>query len=228
MCSEKTCKCAHSEILCECARNHRGGKRSVHYEQTERFDKAEEQLNKAPKTVDEIINLTNSFLQSNGLKPVDNPKFTSFSVGNGRQGYRTVVGINDGELENKINDHFGLVENPLNDSKHVIWMKFAKNGQLGVVAASNDYNFDIPPSSDVYDETTNGKPKCKCNKWTKWKYTTSGIILHKLNLEWDESFLLIFPLHGIENIQRRNLIEKGIGNFLLKNDVPIIDFYSHK
>lgn len=216
MCSEKTCKCA---------RNHRGGKRSVHYEQTERFDKAEEQLNKAPKTVDEIINLTNSFLQSNGLKSVDNPKFTNFSVGNGKQGYRTVVGINDGELENKINDHFGLVENPLNDSKHVIWMKFAKNGQLGVVAAGNDYNFDIPPSSDVYNETNDGKQKCKCNKW---KYATSGIILHKLNLEWDESFLLIFPLHGIENIQRRNLIEKGIGNFLLKNDVPIIDFYSHK
>lgn len=222
MCSEKTCKCAHSEILCECARNHRGGKRSVHYEQTERFDKAEEQLNKAPKTVDEIINLTNSFLQSNGLKPVDNPKFTSFSVDNSD---KTVVGKNNDKLEDKINDHFGLVKNPLNKPSHVIWMKFAKNGQLGVVAASNDYNFDIPPSSDVYDETTNGKPKCKCNKW---KYTTSGIILHKLNLEWDESFLLIFPLHGIENIQRRNLIEKGIGNFLLKNDVPIIDFYSHK
>ena len=225
MCSEKTCKCAHSEILCECATYHGGGRRSVHYGRTERFDKAEEQLNKAPKTVDEIINLTNSFLQSNGLKPVDNPKFTSFSVDNSD---KTVVGKNNDKLEDKINDHFGLVKNPLNKPSHVIWMKFAKNGQLGVVAASNDYNFDIPPSSDVYDETTNGKPKCKCNKWTKWKYTTSGIILHKLNLEWDESFLLIFPLHGIENIQRRNLIEKGIGNFLLKNDVPIIDFYSHK
>lgn len=223
MCSEKPCKCAHSEILCECATYHGGGRRSVHYGRTERFDKAEEQLNKAPKTVDEIINLTNSFLQSNGLKPVDNPKFTSFSVGNGRQGYRTVVGINGGELENKINDHFGLVENPLNDSKHVIWMKFAKNGQLGVVAAGNDYNFDIPPSSDVYNETTNGKRKCKCNKW---KYATSGIILHKLNLEWDESFLLIFPLQGIEDSQRKD-IEEGVGNFLIENDVPIIDFYSH-
>lgn len=225
MCSEKTCKCAHSEILCECARLHNGGKFSVHYEQTKRFDKAEEQLNKAPKTVDEIINLTNSFLQGNGLKPVDNPKFTSFSVDNSD---KTVVGKNNDKLEDKINDHFGLVKNPLNKPSHVIWMKFAKNGQLGVVAASNDYNFDIPPSSDVYDETTNGKPKCKCNKWTKWKYTTSGIILHKLNLEWDESFLLIFPLHGIENIQRRNLIETGVGNFLIENDVPIIDFYSHK
>ena len=221
MCSEKPCKCAHSEILCECATYHGGGRRSVHYGRTERFDKAEEQLNKAPKTVDEIINLTNSFLQSNGLKPVDNPKFTSFSVDNSD---KTVVGKNNDKLEDKINDNFGLVKNPLNKPSHVIWMKFAKNGQLGVVAASNDYNFDIPPSSDVYDETTNGKPKCKCNKW---KYTTSGIILHKLNLEWDESFLLIFPLHGIENIQRRNLIEKGVGNFLIENDVPIVDFYSH-
>ena len=213
MCSEKPCKCAQPSGR---------GRLSVHCGRTKRFDKAEEQLKKAPKTVDEIINLTNSFLQSNGLKPVDNPKFTSFSVGNVRYGYRTVVGINDGKLENKINDHFGLVENPLNDSKHVIWMKFAKNGQLGVVAASNDYNFDIPPSSDVYDETTNGKPKSNSNGW---KYTTSGIILHKLNLEWDESFLLIFPLQGIEDSQRKD-IEKGVGNFLIENDVPIIDFYS--
>ena len=212
MCSEKTCKCA---------RNHRGGKRSVHYEQTERFDKAEEQLNKAPKTVDEIINLTNSFLQSNGLKPVDNPKFTSFSVDNSD---KTVVGKNNDKLEDKINDHFGLVKNPLNKPSHVIWMKFAKNGQLGVVAAGNDYNFDIPPSSDVYNETNNGKRKCKCNKW---KYATSGIILHKLNLEWDESFLLIFPLQDIEDSWLKD-IETGMGNFLIENDVPIIDFYSHK
>ena len=112
----------------------------------------------------------------------------------------------------------------MNNSKHVIWMKFAKNGQLGVVAASNDYNFDIPPSSDVYDETTNGKPKCECNGW---KYTTSGIILHKLNLEWDESFLLIFPLQGIEDSWLKD-IETGMGNFLIENDVPIIDFYSHR
>ena len=111
----------------------------------------------------------------------------------------------------------------MNKPKHVIWMKFAKNGQLGVVAASNDYNFDIPPSSEVYDETTDGKPKSNSNGW---KYTTSGIILHKLNLEWDESFLLIFPLQGIEDSQRKD-IEEGVGNFLIENDVPIIDFYSH-
>ena len=220
MSSKETCKCVHSEILCECAHYHGGGKLSVHYGKTDRFIKAEEQLKKAPKTVDEIINLTNSFLQSNGLKPVDNPKYTSFSVKDDKDGYKTLVEIND----DKFKDQFGLRDKPLNDSKHVIWMKFAKNGQLGVVAASNDYNFDIPPSSDVYDETTNGKPKCKCNGW---KYTTSGIILHKLNLEWDKSFLLIFPLQGIEDSMRRT-IEKGIGNFLIENDVPIIDFYSHK
>lgn len=182
----------------------------------QRIIKAKEQLKKSPKTIDEIINLTNSFLQSNGLKTVDNPKFINFSVDNDDK----TVKIN----KKKFKDQFGLVENPLNDPKHVIWMKFTKNGQLGVVAASNDYNFDIPPSSDVYNETTDGKLKSNSNRW---KYTTSGIILHKLNLEWDESFLLIFPLHGIENIQRRNLIETGVGNFLIENDVPIIDFYSH-
>lgn len=204
-----------SEELCKCTQPSRRGRLSVHCGRTKRFDKAEEQLKKAPKTVDEIINLTNSFLHNIGLKTVDNPKFTNFSVDNDDK----TVKIND----KKFNDQFGLVENPLNDPKHVIWMKFAKNGQLGVVAASNDYNFDIPPSSDVYDETNNGKRKCKCNKW---KYATSGIILHKLNLEWDESFLLIFPLQGIEDSQRKD-IEEGVGNFLIENDVPIIDFYSH-
>lgn len=200
------------------------GNISVHSEILEgteypRIIKAKEQLNKAPKTVDEIINLTNSFLYNIGLKTVDNPKFTSFSVENGGYGYKTVVGIDN----DKLNDHFGLVENPLKNPKHVIWMKFAKNGQLGVVAASNDYNFDIPPSSDVYDETTDGKPKSNSNGW---KYATSGIILHKLNLEWDESFLLIFPLQDIEDSWLKD-IETGMGNFLIENDVPIVDFYSH-
>ena len=197
-----------------------GNAASVHIEKNDRIIKAKEQLNKAPKTVDEIINLANSFLHNIGLKTVDNPKYTSFSIKDDKDGYKTVVKIND----DKFKDQFGLRDKPLNKSKHVIWMKFAKNGQLGVVAASNDYNFDIPPSSDVYDETTNGKPKCKCNKW---KYTTSGIILHKLNLEWDESFLLIFPLQGIEDSWLKD-IETGMGNFLIENDVPIIDFYSHR
>lgn len=197
-----------------------GNAASVHNEKNDRIIKAKEQLNKAPKTVDEIINLANSFLHTIGLKTVDNPKYTSFSVKDDKDGYKTVVKIND----DKFKDQFGLRDKPLNNSKHVIWMKFAKNGQLGVVAASNDYNFDIPPSSDVYDETTNGKPKCECNRW---KYTTSGIILHKLNLEWDESFLLIFPLQGIEDSWLKD-IETGMGNFLIENDVPIIDFYSHR
>ncbi|WP_198182921.1 MULTISPECIES: hypothetical protein [Lactobacillus] len=102
----------------------------------------------------------------------------------------------------------------MNKPKHVIWMKFAKNGQLGVVAASNDYNFDIPPSSEVYDETTDGKPKSNSNGW---KYTTSGIILHKLNLEWDESFLLIFPLQGIEDSWLKDkILKQEWGIFSLK------------
>ena len=66
-------------------------------------------------------------------------------------------------------------------------MKFACN-RVGVVACSNDINFDIPTTKDEYDEvnfTKTGKKK-------GWKYNTSGILVHSVNLKWDDSFFLYF------------------------------------
>lgn len=96
----------------------------------------------------------------------------------------------------------------LNNINHIVWMKFAKEKgkendkrYLGVVAASNDINFSTG--------------------------NNSGIIIDNLGLEWDQSFVLIFPLPGITDGMRKD-IEVGIGNYLTKNGVSILDLYSHR
>ena len=45
----------------------------------------------------------------------------------------------------------------LSDERDIVWVKFAKGkgnqaGHVGVVAQSNDINFDLPPSADAYKE----------------------------------------------------------------------------
>lgn len=92
----------------------------------------------------------------------------------------------------------------LDDERDIVWMKFTADGYLGVVGTSNDINFD-----DV---------------------NTSGKIIRYLQKEWDDSFILMFPLIKSPqnpNILDRHLMESGIGNYLISKDVPILDFYSH-
>lgn len=90
----------------------------------------------------------------------------------------------------------------LNNKTHLIWMKFLQNGMLGVVAASNDINFNYN--------------------------NTSGIILSKVNgsYKWNDSFVLLFPLSNITDGLRKDL-ECAIGNYLISKGVPILDYYSH-
>lgn len=54
----------------------------------------------------------------------------------------------------------------------------------------------------------------KCNREV-WVHNSSGIITHKLGKEWDESFVLIFPLKGIPNGYTRSDVETAIGNMLI-------------
>lgn len=100
----------------------------------------------------------------------------------------------------------------LNNEKHIIWMKFTKDNILGVVARSNDINFQIPKNDN--DDLAH--------------YNTSGIILYKLGQrqQWDESFVLIFPIPQAGNGEM-NDIECAIGQYLIENGIPILDFYSH-
>jgi hypothetical protein len=96
------------------------------------------------------------------------------------------------------------------------------------VACSNDINFDIHPNKVCYDEPS----RVVNEKIKRWKYNTSGIIVHSVNQEWNENYVLVFPLIGLcdgdEGKKQRHEIEIGIGNYLIFKGVPILDYYSHR
>ncbi|MCC4045589.1 hypothetical protein [Enterococcus gallinarum] len=173
---------------------------SVSGADNERFKKAKEQLDIAKSkdvSIDKIINHTNNFLEEVGIKNLRSLKL-DIDKNKIRNKNRTV------DIEySKIQEVYEL-----NNEAHIIWMKFAKEKSdnsgkryLGVVAASNDINFSA--------------------------YYASGIIIESLNLEWDETFVLVFPLPGITDGMRKD-IECGVGNYLISKDIPILDFYSHR
>lgn len=186
---------------------------SVHYGNTKRIDMAVNQAKKEKVSIAKIIDYTNEFLEAIDIQAVENPKITDLIVKEGNYGPKTVM-LDYGAIRRV---------HGLNNEKHLVWMKFTKDGYLGLVAASNDCNFDIPPNSRSYNETSNGKEK---NRSNLWKYTTSGILIHQLGKVWDENFLLVFPLKGIGDAMRHD-VECGIGQYLIRKGVPVLDYYSH-
>lgn len=179
---------------------------SVRFNNTYRLAKAKEQA--VISTVDDniIISYVNEFFKSIGMNMIKSPK-----INNPQQiDYKKIK-----------------IENALADERDIVWMKFTKNGYLGVVAKSNDINFDIPLGVSDYD-----KKEWKYNSYLKkqelvWKNNSSGILVHQLGQEWDTSFILVFPLINIPDGYDRGDIETAIGNYLINKGVPIIDFYSH-
>lgn len=152
----------------------------------------EEKWKKRAKRVEleEIIRIVNEFLVSMDMEEIQDPK-VEFNAER-----------NNAERLKRLREK-GVFIN-LDNEKDIVWMKFTKNGYLGVVGTSTDINFD-------YDNT-------------------SGKIISSVGEYWDESFILVFPL--IKSPQSRNeldrhLMESGIGNYLICHDVPILDFYSH-
>lgn len=177
---------------------------SVHYSNV-RFKKAKKQAELNPLPIDKVIEYINDFLNDIGVEKVSSPKVAATSID-----YDSIKTTNN-----------------LNDVRDIVWLKFTKDGYIGVVAVSNDINFDIPRSEEDYNK------KIKVfNNWSKqyedrWKYNTSGIIVHHLGKCWDESFVLLFPLKNIPGNLSRSDVERGIGNYLIDKGVPILDFYSH-
>lgn len=154
-----------------------------------RLNKTEEERNKKTYTIEQVSDFTLEFLEMAGFK---NP--TSIIIEN----------ITDFLTPRKRCKAYDCLKKQfeLNNQKHLVWMKFTKDGYLGVVAASDDINFDIN--------------------------NTSGEIIKKLNQEWDESRVLVFPLPNIGDKERSD-IECGIGNYLTdEKGVPILDYYSHR
>lgn len=170
-----------------------GARSSVRYGNPTRFVRAEEQARLKIIEIPKIIDYTNEFLELLGMDFVITPKREKESLG--KNLYK--------ELKNN---------NNLEDERDIVWMKFTEDGFLGVVATSNDINFDIPLSEKEYDK----------------KHTTSGIIIHYLEKKWDDTFALIFPLKKIPDKLKRGDIERGIGNYLIQKGVPILDFFSHR
>lgn len=174
---------------------------SVHYG-TLRFEKAAEQAELPPCSVESIIELVNDFLRQMGMSPCAHP----------------ILYLQPGQRVNYLKIQR---ENGLADQRDIAWMKFTRDGYLGVVAVSNDIGFDMPESRAEYNQTL-GYTSCK-----KWRFSTSGILVHALGKQWDDSFALVFPLKNIPNGYDRHRIETGIGNYLIGHGVPILDFYSH-
>jgi hypothetical protein len=176
---------------------------TVHNGSTTRFRKAEEQAKISPVDVDEIIKVIYEEFSEFIAKPIKHKITESQIETNG------VVKIDYESLKEKYR---------LADERDIVWMKFTKDNYLGVVADSNDINFDIPNHGDMYDETENGR----------WKYNTSGILIHYLGKEWDSSFVLICPIIKFPEGKNRHFIEKSIGDFLIEKSIPILDYYSHR
>ena len=171
-----------------------------------RYKKAKEQFDEKTKTLQEIFDYTKECLISLGLdttkmKIIDDIKmFPPY----------------DKNFYEKIKDSFSL-----DDERDIVWMKFTKKkGHIGVVATSNDINFDMPQDLCDYDKKKdNGK----------WLYNFSGVLVKYLEEEWNEEYVFVFPLAKQTNHPyTRHMVEKEIGNYLIDKGVPILDYYSHR
>lgn len=91
------------------------------------------------------------------------------------------------------------------NKEDIVWIKFTTDNYISVIGTGCDIYF-----------TEHAKNN-----------TTAGRIIQRLELEWDDSEVLIFPLKNIPKGLNRSDIESGIGNYLISQNVPILDYYSH-
>lgn len=179
---------------------------SVHGKSYVRYNEAKKQAESKATDKETIIKYTLDYLNRVGIKTTGNPKYENPK----RIDY------------DKIQEEFQL-----NDRGDLVWMKFTKDGYLGVVAVSDDVNFDMPEDCSEYDKTQIVYNSYKKRTEKDWVHNSAGIIVHKLGKEWDEAFVLIFPLRELPDDYTRSDVETAIGNMLIEKNVPILDFYSH-
>ena len=156
---------------------------SVDYDKTNyRKNKAKHETTKEKVSVFEILNLINSFLNDIEVKS-------------------NCILIDGLDILMTVNYEHIKRQYELDSQSDIVWMRFTTDGYLGVVASSNDINFDYN--------------------------TNSGKLIKSVNKEWDKNRIIIVPLPNIKGRNERVMIEKMIGNYLSDNKVPIIDLYSH-
>lgn len=139
------------------------------------------------------------------LKPVEKKTIILYC-----KKYFEIIGMKDIVVEINLNENpikrgfYTKIKNDygLSSKKDIVWFKFTTDNFLGVVAASDDINFN----------TTN----------------TSGKIIGNLEKIWDTSYVIIFPLKFDDiNYMNKQRIESGLGNYLISKGVPILDYFSH-
>lgn len=184
-----------------------------------RITRATEQAHKKPVAVQEVFNYLDSFIDMLKIDLPENYATTKQIVIDGKKHEIKNNGIIvknctwkppvwDANTEKYIfyDEKYDVIKEvfSLRYANDIIWLKFTKDGYVGVVADSFDINFN-------YDNS-------------------SGKLLEMLNPRkyWDDSFVFIFPLikNMVEKYNRKR-IETAVGNFLLEKGVPIIDYYSH-
>lgn len=184
----------------------RGRASTIHRKESKRYYKAIQQFSILPAYHGDIIASTLSCLRDFNITYTD-----SFSP------YVCKAKLQRPSFYKELMEQYSL-----DDLRDIVWMKFTNKGYLGVVATSNDINFDIPPDATNYNDHIG-------ENYKRWKYNTSGIIVHMLNMHWDERFVFVFPLPGLQQHgYSRGEIECAIGNKLINDNIPILDFYSHR
>ena len=164
---------------------------------TNRVRKAKEQMSLKPAEVSRVIRLTNEILAADGIQEIQNPVIR----GKALEKFTSADNTTRKEAYEAVKNRFGMAS-----VKHLLWLRFTQDGHLATVAASDDINFGRENKS--YD------------------------IIHTCGLEWDTSFILLFPITPITGryqlqANERDELETAVGNYLIANGVPIIDYYSH-
>ena len=162
-----------------------------------RVEKAREQLEMKRVSKKTIKTLVNKYLALIGMPGCDSPEVHPA----GKTGDRGRIRYSEIYEKNK--------DSGMADPRDIVWIKFDKLEDESHIISVIGTGCDIFFTQKTRDTTASGR----INEW--------------LDLEWDDSEVFIFPLKNIPVGLTRNDIESGIGNYLISNKVPILDFYSH-
>ena len=91
----------------------------------------------------------------------------------------------------------------------LIWIKFAKDKDD---SSNKRYVGTVGAGYDINDYWNNEN--------------MSGMLVKHAGLVWDDSLVLVIPIR-MRDGKTRSDFERAIGDLLIKNDVPVIDYYSH-
>lgn len=111
-----------------------------------------------------------------------------------------------------------MKEYKTNNSGHIVWVLFTNTGHVAVVGAGKDLRFSHNKNSGTWKILNELKEKNK-------------------DLEWNKSEVILIPIRGLKSIGKKSLdnillcrngVEQLIGDCLIENNIPILNYYSHK